>query len=92
MLEKLVQAQLVTEAKKTKISVKDYIGKPQAMDNFLITLAEKTSDAYLDKLSSDELILLSMELGIRFQMQTRVRFPNLAKQDQAEKMLNEKLM
>ncbi|NOT80601.1 MAG: hypothetical protein HOP07_16560 [Bacteriovoracaceae bacterium] len=43
-------------------------------------------------MTPEELLIISIETGLRFQLHHSVRFPDLVKLEKVEKILNEKLM
>lgn len=89
---KIVSQQIASEASKYKLSEDKYIADKRSLDNFIIYLEANTSEESLNKLSPEELLIFSIETGIRFQRQHRVRFPDLVKLEKIENILNGKLM
>jgi len=87
-----VNKKLNDEAASAKQPVKTYIESPRSMDVFMGTLQRSLDDSFLRTLSREDLLLMSMELGMRFQIQTQVRFPNLKKESEAQKLLTETLL
>ncbi len=77
------------EAKAAKLSVDDYLNRKETHDKFLTDL-QALSSTKIEDLPQPEFILLSLEIGLQFQMLSQVRFPSLAMINQAGELLQNK--
>lgn len=91
-VNKAVIKQFSLEASKYKLSKDKYIADKKSLDNFIVDLEKNTTEESLNKMTPEDLLILSIEAGIRFQIHHSVRFPDLVKLEKVEKILNEKLM
>lgn len=82
-----VQASLEAEAKAAQLSIEDYLNKKQTHDAFLVALNDVSRKEKLEAMEQPEFMLLSLEMGLRFQILATVRFPSLSMIDQAGEVL-----
>ena len=86
-MHSLVQDQFALEAKNASLSVEDYLNRKETHQAFLVKLTEVSQKEKLEALSQEEFMLLSLEMGLRFQILATVRFPTLSMIDQASDVL-----
>jgi hypothetical protein len=82
-----VKASFEAEAKTAKLSVEDYLNKKETHDAFLVSLKQMSDKQKLEEKGQAEFMILSLEMGMRFQTLATVRFPSISMIDQASEVL-----